>query len=77
MNCPHPERPNVLCLPSIGNPHCCRECFDARQTLRTPYKGKREAWEESYERYGGYHNETAPDGRVLHPRVDPSERIWK
>ena len=45
MNCPHPERPNVLSLPSLGNPHCCRECWDARNAGLTPFKGKREAWD--------------------------------
>ena len=43
MNCAHPERPNVLSLPGAGNPHCCRECFDASGF--TAFKGKREAWE--------------------------------
>jgi len=39
VNCTHPERPNVLSLPSMGNPHCCAECFvngaiDAIPSLR-------------------------------------------
>lgn len=45
-DCPHPERQNVLSLPSLGNPHCCLECFDTRMANFTPYKGKREAWEQ-------------------------------
>lgn len=28
--CTHTERPNVLSLPSMGNPHMCRECWDLR-----------------------------------------------
>ena len=47
MNCPHPERPNVISLPSIGNPHCCCECMTARLAGLTPYKGKREAWDHA------------------------------
>ena len=28
--CTHTERANVLSLPSMGNPHMCRECWDLR-----------------------------------------------
>ena len=28
MSCQHRDRPNVLSLPSLGNPHMCRECWD-------------------------------------------------
>ncbi len=45
MTCPHPDRHNVLSLPSMGNPHCCQECWDARTAGLTQYKGKREAWQ--------------------------------
>ena len=45
MACTHPERPNVLSLPSMGNPHCCRECFEASGF--TQFKGKREAWDHA------------------------------
>ena len=77
MNCPHTDRPNVLSLPSLGNPHCCQECFDARMANHTPYKGKREAWEygSDYHRAGGdtYYDSTR--GTVRVDRND--ERIWK
>lgn len=28
--CTHTERANVLSLPSMGNPHMCRACWDLR-----------------------------------------------
>ena len=28
MGCQHTDRQNVLSLPSMGNPHMCRECWD-------------------------------------------------
>lgn len=76
MTCTHPERPNVLSLPSTGNPHCCRECYEASGF--TAFKGKREAWELEgdyvvrgkdvyYRDYRGVYAEN--------PNVD--ERNWK
>lgn len=26
--CQHSDRPNCISLPSMGNPHMCRECWD-------------------------------------------------
>ena len=76
MSCTHPERPNVLSLPSAGNPHCCRECFDAQPI--TPYQGKRESWD-----HAGY--DYATRGADIHYRStggwrceNPTdERTWK
>ncbi len=76
MACTHPERPNVLSLPSMGNPHCCRECFDASGF--TAFQGKREAWDHAgydYQRIGSdNYTRTSTGFRSENPS---DERTWK
>lgn len=75
--CQHKDRPNVLSMPSLGEfePHCCRECWDAKPL--TDYKGKREAWEcgSDYTRSGESVWYDSTRGRVQIEGFD--ERIWK
>lgn len=76
MACTHPERPNVLSLPSAGNPHCCRECFDASGF--TPFKGKREAWEREYDYVIRGDSAQYSDFRGVHyDNSAQDERTWK
>ena len=76
-SCPHHDRPNVLSLPSHGNPHCCQECFDARMANYTPYKGKREAWEyaSDYHFDGKTVTYDSTRGRVETYSFGPNERF--
>lgn len=80
MCCPHPERPNVLSLPSMGNPHSCAECWDAANAGMTAYKGKREAWDHN----GADHYANGESmftrgtgGYFVETYHDPKERTWK
>ena len=78
-NCPHPDRPNVLSLPSSGNPHCCRECWNKRMANATPYQGKREAWDHSgydYQRIGNDTYTRTTRGLICEYPSD-DERTWK
>lgn len=78
MNCPHPERPNVLSLPSMGNPHCCRECLDAQ--VRTPFQGKREAWDHAgydHKAIGDTHYTRGTGGYFVQDGNADNERRWK
>jgi hypothetical protein len=62
MNCTHLDLPNVLSLPSAGNPHCCNECFSLK-----PVNGKPEWWalDDAY------------DDRYASDTKDPwKEREW-
>ena len=76
MACTHTDRPNVLSLPSIGNPHCCRECWDAKPL--TAFKGKREAWDHNgydYQISGGdIYTRTSSGWRTENHQ---DERTWK
>lgn len=77
MICVHPERPNVLSLPSMGNPHCCRECWDAQP--KTPFKGKREDWERDLQADYGFDGHTltyeTTSGRRTIAEFQPGERF--
>ena len=77
--CDHNDRPNVLSLPSAGNPHCCRDCWNARMAGITPYKGKREAWD-----HNGYDYQRVADGQVAYrtssgwqTQNPQNEKEWK
>ena len=40
LECPHEDRPSVLSLPSIGDPHICAECYGPRtQFIAEPFGG--------------------------------------
>ena len=77
MACTHADRPSVVSLPSAGNPHCCRECFDKTAGM-TPYKGKREAWEFGSDYVLRGQDATYRDFRGVHyTNQSEDERTWK
>ena len=48
MICSHPERPNVLSLPTMGSPHVCRECWDKyAQPSIDAIQPRREPWDHA------------------------------
>lgn len=68
MTCTHTDRPNVLSLPSMGNPHCCRECWDS--SVSKFFDGlitHRDGWEtgSDYTRSGDSLWYDSTRGRVL------------
>lgn len=78
MTCTHTDRPNVLSLPSMGDPHMCRECWDASGGI-SAFKGKREAWDhDSYDYTVRNGEATYRDFRGVHyTNSSEDERVWK